>query len=260
MGSFGDLQDLIVVAGHATFGNDVATVPAQPDLDQWWILNASFQLGEPPFYIEHIRRGVVLVAHNPAALLLFSGGLTRADTKWSEAETYYELAKQSQCWIPDQYNENNIRERILQRTEKERFARDSYENLLYSICRFHQLTHRFPRFVTVVSWAFKAARFDLHRAAIQFPRARFRFDGFNEPIDLDGAWRGERSAIHSFLEFPHGTDHGADPKRDLLQKRIDRTFPPRDHGYEQCPKLNEFIRVLESLEPSRPEFPKGVMW
>lgn len=255
MASIHDLQDLILVACHAPFKGEVSGVPDQPESDHLWILNKDFQLGETAFYIEHIRRGVVLAANNPAALLLFSGGLTRPEAgTWSEARTYHELAKHYRCWIPDEYNMDGLRERILSRTETEEFARDSYENLLFGICRFLQLTDHTPRSVTVVSWAFKATRFSIHRAAIRFPPARFRFDGFNEPIFLEGAWRGERKALRDFIEFPHGTNG------DLLQKRKERTFGPRNHGYEQCLGLSEFIGVLESLDPCRPEFPKGVQW
>lgn len=255
MASIPDLQDLILVAGHASFNGEVSGVPDQPESDEWWILNPNFQRGEPAFYIEHIRRGVVLAANNPAALLLFSGGLTRAKAgTWSEARTYYELARHYRCWIPDEYNKDGLREELLGRMATEEFARDSYENLLFGICRFLQLTGHTPRLVTVVSWAFKAARFSIHRAAIRFPLARLRFDGFNEPIFLEGAWRGERTALRDFIDIPHGTDG------DLLKKRNERTFGPRDHGYGQGLGLSEFIGALESLNPCRPDFPRGVEW
>jgi hypothetical protein len=52
----------------------------------------------------------------------------------------------------------------------EDYARDSYENLLFSLCRFHELAGSWPRNVTVVGYAFKEERFvSLHRAAISFP-------------------------------------------------------------------------------------------
>ena len=258
MESISDLQDLILVAGHAPFKGEVTGVPDQPESDKWWILEPSFQLGEPAFYIEHIRRGVVLAANNPDALLLFSGGLTRPEAgTWSEARTYFELAKHYRFWIPDEYNKGGRREGIQSRTSTEEFARDSYENLLFGICRFLQLTGHTPRLVTVVSWAFKATRFSLHRAAIRFPTARFRFDGFNEPILLDDAWAGEKKALRDFIQFPHGTDD------NLLQKRKKRTCEPqpRNHGYEQCLGLGKFIGVLESLSPApQVEFPEGIPW
>jgi hypothetical protein len=46
-------------------------------------------------------------------------------------------------------------------------ARDSFENLLFSLCRFHELTGCYPTDVTVVSFEFKRWRFsNLHRQAV----------------------------------------------------------------------------------------------
>ena len=71
------LQDLVLVAGHAAFKSSVSEVPENAEPDAYWVLQ-QFQIGEPPFYLEHIRRGVVLAANNPVALLVFSGGRTSA--------------------------------------------------------------------------------------------------------------------------------------------------------------------------------------
>jgi hypothetical protein len=56
------------------------------------------------------------------------------------------------------------------RTLMEEFARDSFENLLFSLCRFRELTGHYPSNLTVVSYDFKQPRFtDLHRHALRFP-------------------------------------------------------------------------------------------
>jgi hypothetical protein len=45
-------------------------------------------------------------------------------------------------------------------------ARDSLENLLFSLCRFNELSDSYPLDVTVVSFGFKKRRFEeLHRRA-----------------------------------------------------------------------------------------------
>ena len=97
-----DLQDLILVAGHAPFKKETEAVPDHPEKDDGWFLQP-FQRGEPPFYIEHIRRGVILLANNPAALLIFSGGHTRVDAglRWSEGGTYAEIATHFKWWVPE---------------------------------------------------------------------------------------------------------------------------------------------------------------
>lgn len=57
-------------------------------------------------------------------------------------------------------------------------ARDSFENLLFSVCRFREVTGHYPRQITVASFEFKHARFaDLHLKALQWPRQNFRFLG-----------------------------------------------------------------------------------
>jgi len=48
-------------------------------------------------------------------------------------------------------------------------ARDSFENLLFGVCRFRERAGHYPDTVTVVSWGFKAARFDLHRETLRWP-------------------------------------------------------------------------------------------
>ena len=57
-------------------------------------------------------------------------------------------------------------------------ARDSFENLLFSLCRFHELTGHYPDDLLVIGYDFKHDRFcDLHRAALKWPDQRFRFVG-----------------------------------------------------------------------------------
>jgi hypothetical protein len=254
------LRDLILVAGHAAFRRDVSLVPEHPEHDEWWTLE-SFQRGEPRFYIEHIRRGVELARAARESLLLFSGGHTRKESSaWSEARTYRAIAEQHRFWIPDALDASSVpevtslRADLARRIGVEEFARDSYENVLFGLCRFRQLTGRAPRRVTVVSWTFKAERFDRHRAAIRFPAERFSFEGVGQPVDLESSLRGERKTLASFDELPHGTGG------DALAKRTARTFGSRAHGYERCPGLDEFIDALESLEPCRPDFPGDVAW
>lgn len=60
---------------------------------------------------------------------------------------------------------------MLERVYSEEFARDSYENLLFSLCRFHEITGRYPDKITVIGFGFKEKRFtDLHRKAVRFPK------------------------------------------------------------------------------------------
>lgn len=247
------LHDLVIVAGHAAFKFTVTAAPDTPESDEWWVLQ-QFQLGEPPFYLEHIRRGVVLVANNPEALLMFSGGRTRPEAgDWSEAKRYREIAVSRLWWIPD--NLSAKRADVAKRTTTEEFARDSFENVLFGLCRFQQIVGSYPRNVTVVSWAFKAARFDLHRAVLRFPSVRFRFDGFNDPVDLDGALQGERRALRLFLKYPFGSGD------DLADKRAKRNPFGQHHDYHRCPGMESFFSFLDRSEHAEEEkYPDRFPW
>lgn len=63
---------------------------------------------------------------------------------------------------------------LLERVVSEEFARDSYENVLFSLCRFYEMTGRYPEKVTIIGFGFKERRFtDLHRKAVRFPKERY---------------------------------------------------------------------------------------
>jgi hypothetical protein len=87
-----------------------------PAADSSWYLQA-FQKAEPPFYIEHIHEGVRLAAEDRKALLVFSGGQTRAEAgPRSEALSYWVVAKHFSWWH---------RASVELRATTEEYARDS---------------------------------------------------------------------------------------------------------------------------------------
>lgn len=79
------------------------------------------------------------------------------------------------------------------RATTEDYASDSFQNLLYSIARFHEYTGRYPSHITVVGYEFKRRRFtELHRAALRWPRERFEYIGIDaEGEELIKAQEGE---------------------------------------------------------------------
>jgi hypothetical protein len=57
---------------------------------------------------------------------------------------------------------------------------DSFQNLLFSIARFHEYTGYYPVEITVVGYEFKRRRFvDLHRAALRWQILRFHYIGID---------------------------------------------------------------------------------
>jgi len=246
-------SNLIVVAGHAPFKQSTETVPEHPDQDDAWVLQP-FQSGEPPLYIEHIRRGIALLRNDPAALLIFSGGFTRqeAGLRWSEAATYAAIARHFDWWKADAQDRRG--RDLASRVTTEDFSRDSFENLLFSICRVQQVMGRYPQTVTVVSWAFKEARFDIHRAAIRFPSHRFHFVGCNQPLTLETALKGEAITFGEFMENKYGAS------RKMTEKRASRNPFNRRHDFSGCPGMRTFFPFIENPKNGEKDFPERLPW
>jgi hypothetical protein len=220
-----DARHLVVVAGHAVYtaaGRDERTLADEAS----WFLEP-FQHGQLSTMLSHIRRGVELAAADNASLLLFSGGETRASAgPRSEAASYWEAADAS-AWFG--------RPQVRGRAALEAQARDSFENLLFSVCRFRELSGSYPELITVVSFAFKRWRFEeLHRAALRFPRSRFGFEGLDPPGLPPSVLEGEKArSAKPFERDPYGcADAG------LQQKRRERNPFRRSVSYPQgCPEL-----------------------
>lgn len=188
----------------------------------WHLLD--YQRGEASGFVAHVRRGVELAAGNPRAFLIFSGGFTRTDApSGSEAGGYRRVAEHYGWWGHPQ---------VAARTDIEEFSRDSFENLLFSICRFRQLTDRYPHHITLVSWAFKEKRFGMHREAIRWPESRFQFDGPNNPERLQPALDAEAGAVAAYRADPYSASPAFRAKRDSRNP-----FGYRHPYREACPEL-----------------------
>lgn len=247
----GGLRHLVIVPGHAAFKQRTRDTPEHPEWDAAWALRP-FQLGEPAFYIEHIRRGVLHAARDPEALLVFSGSRTRLESgRWSEAASYFQVARKACFWMPAPFTA--LRRSIAQRTATEEYARDSFENLLFSLCRFRQLAGAYPRRITVVGWAFKGPRFELHRKALRLPPT-FRYDGFNDPLDLEHARAGERLVLEAFRRSPYGLEPA------IMRKREERNPFRLEHNYGTCPGLAGFFRFIAQPVGPETEFPGRLPW
>jgi len=235
-----DLNTLILVAGHAVYIGDNFEDPSSDD--NWFL--QSFQLGEPPFYIEHIKYGVDRASSESRALLVFSGGQTRFEAgPRSEAQSYWMIADHFSWWH---------RPSVRLRATTEEFARDSFENLLFSICRFKECTGHYPEFIEVVSWAFKHERFELHRNAIKWPANCYKFHGVNNPVDLDGAMKGEAKAVAAFKEDPYGTEG------QLAKKRTERN--PFNRWPPYSVSCQELVNLLNHKTADGKEFRGKLPW
>lgn len=227
-------RDLVVVAGHTTLLDDLKQ-PENIWAEENWYLQ-SFQAGEVPFYEEHARHGVVQAVHNPEALLLFSGGRIRPDCNLAESASYHKGSRVSNWWLPAQ----QWRDELSQRVTTEIFARDSFENTLFSMLTFYRINGAWPRTITAVGWEFKRLRFDLHRRALRIPDSCWRYEGVNQPFDLAGALKGEVKAIAAFASSPYGCNG------DLRLKRDQRNPHGDPNPYDDLSETSELLAFIEA--------------
>ncbi|WOG89979.1 hypothetical protein DCAR_0209220 [Daucus carota subsp. sativus] len=222
---FDKLRNLVMVAGHSVYTSSSCE---KVDKENSWFLE-SYQNhpGQAATFVRHIKDGVDITANDDEALLLFSGGETRKDAgPRSEAQSYWTVAE-SKGWFGKP-------EAVKWRALTEEHARDSFENLLFSVCRFRELTGSYPHNITVVGYDFKEERFkDLHRSAIGFPETRFFYAG--TPASLtskEAALKGEALVRAQFLDDPFGCSGS------LHRKKIGRDPFHRSIPYPNgCPEI-----------------------
>ncbi|KIY02656.1 uncharacterized protein Z520_01121 [Fonsecaea multimorphosa CBS 102226] len=214
---------LIVVCCHAIYqgGHAGPHSSASEDESNWLI--EPFQAGETGTYISHVEAGVrELAKDREHAILVFSGAATKPDkTPLTEAEGYLNVAVEHDFFGLDT-SPPTLRQRIF----VDRYATDSYQNILCSLIQFplfvQQLQSRespqatipsssqrapsitaaqdadenakqdhqpiegpfhFPTKLTIVSHAFKRARFlHLHLPALRFPPESTVYVGINPPF------------------------------------------------------------------------------
>ena len=136
----------------------------------------------------------------------------------------------------------------------EDFSRDSFENLLYSICRAHEAVSYLPLLngnkrmmsisrLTIASFEFKKIRFFLHAIAINFPLKKINYIGSDPPDDgeslLESIHQGE---LNNALT-PYQYDPYACYDKKIHDKRHTRNPQIRSHGFfdSSCPHLQPLV-------------------
>eukprot|EP00999_Lentomonas_sp_LEN2_P002741 NODE_612_length_1328_cov_75.006661_g573_i0.p1 GENE.NODE_612_length_1328_cov_75.006661_g573_i0~~NODE_612_length_1328_cov_75.006661_g573_i0.p1 ORF type:complete len:316 (+),score=35.28 NODE_612_length_1328_cov_75.006661_g573_i0:135-1082(+) len=220
------LDHLVMVAGHSVFMNKDWTNDIMSD-ESWYLVD--FQKNQAGVFVNHIRRGVELAAQDPYSMLLFSGGQTRPDAgPRSEAQSY---------WMVAAYQNWFHKVGVEQKAFTEEYARDSFENLLFSICRFQELTGNYPAKITVVGFEFKKSRFvNQHRAALRYPVEDFFYEGI-DPEQPGSNVAGEaQNSAEPFRADPYGCHE------PLSAKKSGRNPYHRVPSYPlTCPELSELF-------------------
>jgi len=140
----------------------------------------------------------------------------------------------------------------------ERFGRDSFENLFFSMLSFHRRFGEWPARVGAVSWKFKALRFYLIACGLRLAEGRFRFFGSGDPacqaaIEAFAAASAEYDAVivregeivdplHRDSRFFAAKRLGRMP-REFIGNREYMEAVRREYG------CGELIDMVESIEP-----------
>ena len=137
----------------------------------------------------------------------------------------------------------SVQSTVRARTVTEEYATDSFENLMFSICRFREVTGSYPTHISLVSFSFKRQRFEtLHAGALQWPTTRFEYVGIDPPastgFNLQESSEGEkRNSMLPFQSDPYGCHSEV-----LQQKRKERNPFSRKAPYElTCPDMKELL-------------------
>ncbi|KAG2319605.1 hypothetical protein Bca4012_054151 [Brassica carinata] len=239
---FANLKNLVMVAGHSVYTSSNC---GKIDKEESWFLE-SYQKhpGQAATFLSHIEKGVEAAGREDESLLLFSGGETRKEAgPRSEAQSYWTVAE-SKGW----FGKDDVRSRAL----TEEHARDSFENLFFSVCRFRELTGSYPHNITVVSYDFKEERFaHLHRSAMGFPESRFFYLGTPASLSSkEGALKGEGVVRAQFQEDPYGCD-GSLWRKKLKRDPFHRAIP-YPNG---CPEIGGLFRYCGSAP-----YPGSLPW
>jgi len=201
---------LVLVPGHAVFNG------TNPRAAGHWTTEA-WLMPLVPHLLDHAKAALE-VARTEHGLVVFSGGMTRrAAGRVSEGASYLRAAALL-GWAHAP-------------VAVEPYARDSLENVLFSLCAFKQATGAYPRKLTVVGFSFKDARFvGSHFRAVRFANARYV--GVGEELRARyGALERDRT-IPQFDADPYGC------RPPLSVKRAVRNPWGQQHDYaRQCPEM-----------------------
>ena len=189
---------LVIVPGHAVLNIDQTTIDTLNSEKAWKLLDYQEKQGLPQIISSHIQTALNITRSDEKSVLLFSGGQTRVDAgPISEGLSYYIYSKKMK-WLED----------IESQVFVEEYSRDSLENLMFSLCRFKEVTGRYPSQVTVVGFDLKKERYStLHREAVDFPISSFSYVGL-KPLSLtfnhNTAAAGEQKTVSSFQHNMYG--------------------------------------------------------
>lgn len=226
------INRLVILPCHSIWKPQSASSTGD-DRSEWSLVSFQIEGYDHLAFKEHITRSIEYVKKDANSQLVISGGQTKAELgPVSEAYSFYELF----CTLNDD-------ELLLSRITTEEFARDSFENVLFLVCRFYEVHGYYPEHITVIGFEFKRDRFVKHHLgqALNFPEERIEYIGnAPDPKDLNAEQKRAyfedlKMSEAKFAVEPFKIDWFG-RKGSLKKKRDQRNPFNRFHGYASSNK------------------------
>jgi|TARA_B100001540_G_scaffold149675_2_gene132759 hypothetical protein len=233
---FPEYDNLVIVTGHSVYsGSDYMRAGEE---NSWFLEEYQMHAGTANALVEQIKVGVETAARDGKAILLFSGGKTRKlGGQVSEGSSYWQVSR-AYNW----FGEMSVEKRAF----TEEYARDSFENLMFSMCRFYELTGKYPMKTTVVGYDFKRERFEeLHAKALKIPSAKFAFVGTPEVMSFKKQFmEGEVKVRGLFKKDAYGCEAPLSEKRKLR----DPFAVGAPYEANRCPEMQSALSVCKHVK------------
>lgn len=149
----------------------------------WFMEEFQKQSDDNKTWLLQIEKALDLLQSNENSILIISGGKTKENIgPISESFSYFNLMLQNNL-VPHNNNNNN-NNNLVDRIILEEYARDSFENLLFSIARFNEVTNIYPAKITIIGYDFKKRRFlENHVKTIKYPLENVNYIGIDpDPV------------------------------------------------------------------------------
>ncbi|CAN3366834.1 hypothetical protein DICA3_F05380 [Diutina catenulata] len=258
------IDHLIVVPCHSIWTPKDKSSTGR-DASEWALADFQTEGRDHEAFVGHVTTALNLAHDDDMSIAIISGGQTKKECgPVSESESYYRLAQRllelgdpkEADFTDDKSSTLRATGATLARVTTEEYARDSLENVLFSVCRFYEVFSRYPKRITVVGFEFKRQRFlDLHLGqALGWDLSRVHYLG-NSPTPPEDV-RDEYFADLAVSEAKHAVEpfcndwYGS--RGVLAEKKRQRNPFGRVVPYAKTnPQLSEAFSRIERGERER---------
>lgn len=175
-------------------------------------------------YLDHIKEAAKLIREREYDVLIVSGGYTKPQIEMSEAASYLKILR----YLIDEKTAKNV---LL-----EEYAKDTFENILFAMCRAYQVYKEFPVTLGILTWTWKGKRVQVIAEGLRIP---------------DFVVIGVGNKNLSKTQTQIADEVKPDPLHrtsELAQKRGERNPWKKRNPYEGIPGLRKMFKVLNKME------------